>query len=135
MPHQRVNDAQAELSAIEARCFADAVGLDMLSVDPRRHNVVFSDGHKVGLIAHLNRRRKAMRDWVRKWGKELRALGYEVVQVREETFPSPTFAIREAEVQSDDDDDATAQLEKEKSRNFFDPKRARSKRLRMTDTD
>jgi hypothetical protein len=74
----------------------------------------------------LNRRKKALRDWTRKWAKQLKILGYQVAAHRE-GIVNPVFIIEK--IPPNDDDDAIAQLEKEKLRNYFDPKRQRSKRL------
>jgi hypothetical protein len=57
----------------------------------------------------------------------LKVLGFEVRLI--ETFPNiPTMLIEEIPPEPGDDD-AAAQLENEKSKKFFDPKRAKSKAL------
>jgi hypothetical protein len=63
----------------------------------------------VGMAAHFNRRRKAMREWLRKWGPLLKGEGYQVDVSLTAPF-IPAFFINPIPPQAGDDD-ATAQFE------------------------
>ena len=117
-------EARAKLAEIESTFSLAGAKLNATSIDPRRHMLTFPSGKRVGFSSHLNKRRKALRDWLREWGEPLKELGYSVVV--HEDFPKvPIFTI----VKNVPDDDEIAQLENEKSKKIFDPNRQRSKRL------
>ena len=120
----RIGEARADLEAIEKKFSLKGCRINASSIDERRWNITSPDGRKVGFFAHLNKRRKALRDWLRKWGKQLRSMGYQV-RMHDAAPSEPKFVIEEVQPE----DGFTAQLENEKSKRFFDPKRARSKRL------
>ena len=124
----QVETAQSELSDIDVLFTLNDATIDIRSKDPRRHSVTFADGRRTGFSAHLNRRRKALRDWLRKWGPGLKSLGYSVV-VHEDFPQRPMLTIIQ---DIPDSDEEAAQLENQEIKKFFDPKRMRSKRLGKT---
>jgi hypothetical protein len=126
MADAKVDGAQAALDEIQARFPLHGIHIKVSSVDSRRWSIVFPDGRKVGLLAHFNKRRKAMRDWLRKWGPPLKAMGYGVTVSGTEELP--VFMI--IQKMPEDVENEAAQLEKEKSEKFADPNSRRSKRLR-----
>jgi hypothetical protein len=128
--HPRVAEAQVELDDVERRFIRKAVEVNISSADRRRWYIVFPD-HKVGFMAHWNKRRKALRDWARKWGPELKSLGFRIGSYNSRDFalmPEPVFVIEEIPAEPGDDD-VPAQPEMGKSIIFIAPKPSRSKHL------
>jgi hypothetical protein len=64
-----LEQARAEYAAIHNRFQASSANL--VSADPRRHFVLLADGTKVGCSKFARQRKKAINDWISKWGPQL----------------------------------------------------------------
>src|SRR5260221_594969 len=121
MEHATVERATAALEEIEKKFSTFNTTINARPNDLRRWTISFPDGSKKGYLPFMNRRAKAFRDWIREWGSTLESLGY---RVHKEQILYKEFRLQiEESPSNNDNDDVTAQIEKEKSKTFFDPKR------------
>jgi hypothetical protein len=97
-----------ELLQIKEKYLRTIKSIDQKSADPRRHKLTLNDGRVFYLYPYMNRHGKALRDWLRKWGAHLKAMGFTVRSYRNGIVRA-NFVIEEAEVI--DEDDVNAQFE------------------------